>query len=313
MLGEERINFKEERKNFNEKKIIFNEEKGAMPKAGNGWILYTRQESIRNRHYIDLYRRAGEIYGITMALGIYQPGGLLDQNAGSWFEKLLSQARPAFVINRTRDYLLAKAFELHGVPVYNHSLVAELGNDKAKAYRFMQQRGIPMMRTVYGLETPRQFPVVVKSTGGHGGTEVFYIPGKREWQEWKQDQCRQGEDYIVQQTASDLGRDLRVYIVGNQITAAILRTSDSDFRSNYCLGGKEELYELSDAQKKLVRAVAAPLDIGMAGIDFIFHHGQMMFNEIEDMAGARGLYELSDYDIAQDYMRYIHNEMSRLV
>lgn len=289
-------------------KIVFDEE-GTIP-VGNGWILYTRQESIRNRHYIDLYRKAGEIYGIALTLGIYQPGSFPDQNAGSWLKKLLDQAKPAFVINRTRDYLLARALEAHGVPVYNHSLVAELGNDKAKAYRFMQQRGIPMMPTFYGLEVPRQFPVVVKSADGHGGTEVFYIPGVHEWQEWKQERSRPDQDYIVQQPASDLGRDLRVYIVGNRITAAILRTSDSDFRSNYCLGGKEELYELSGAQKELVRAVAAPLDIGMAGVDFIFHHGHMMFNEIEDMAGARGLYELSDYDIALDYIGYIRKEMS---
>lgn len=279
--------------------------------AASGWILYTRQESIRNRHYIDLYRKAGEKYGMAVTLGIYQPDNCRGQTGIYWLKQWISQVKPAFVINRTRDYLLAKDFEALGVPVYNHSFVAELGNDKAKAYRFMQKRGIPMMPTFYGLQTPKQFPVIVKTSGGHGGTEVFYIPDRYKWQEWKQEQYKQGQEYVVQQPASDLGRDLRVYIVGNQITAAVLRTSGSDFRSNYCLGGKEEMYELSDAQRKLVESVAAPLDIGMAGIDFVFHYGHLMFNEIEDMAGARGLYELSDYDIAQDYIGYIDKEMRK--
>lgn len=279
--------------------------------AACGWILYTRQESIRNRHYIDLYRKAGEKYGMEIVLGIYQPDSCRKQTGISWLKHWISQVMPAFVINRTRDYLLAEAFEALGVPVYNHSFVAELGNDKAKAYRFMQKRGIPMMPTFYGLQTPNQFPVIVKTSGGHGGTEVFYIPDRYKWQEWKQEQYKQGQEYVVQQPASDLGRDLRVYIVGNQITAAVLRTSGSDFRSNYCLGGKEEMYELSDVQRKLVESVATPFDIGMAGIDFVFHHGHLMFNEIEDMAGARGLYELSDYDIAQDYLGYIDKELRK--
>ena len=47
----------------------------------------------------------------------------------------------------------------------------------------------------------------------------------------------------------------------------------------------------------------------MAGIDFIFHQGQMIFNEIEDVAGARSLYSLTDYDIVDDYVSYIQEEL----
>lgn len=279
-------------------------------KARCGWILYTKEESVRNRPYIDLYRRAGELYQIKIALGIYKPPVCWDEAAKGELRRLWERARPAFIINRTRDYRISEAFESFGAPVYNSSLVARLGNDKKAAYRFMQGRDIPIMPTVYGLQMPKQFPVIVKSAGGHGGTEVFYISDKSQWQEfveWKR--SRPEEEYIIQKPASDLGRDLRVYIVGNQIKAALLRTSSQDFRSNHCLGGKEERYELSPAQKSLVYAVAKPLDIGMAGIDFLFHHGQLVFNEIEDMAGARGLYELTDYDIAQDYIRYICSQI----
>lgn len=274
-----------------------------------GWILYTAQEQIRNRHYIDLYCKAGETYGMTIIPGIYQSPKCWDTKAICWLKQFIVKTKPIFIINRTRDYLLSSTFETLGVPVYNHSLVARLGNDKADAYRFMQQRGIPLMPTSYGLQMPKQFPVIIKSVNGHGGSEVFYIAEKSKWQDWKQGQYIRGQDYIVQQPASDLGRDLRVYIVGNRITASVLRTSNQDFRSNYCLGGKEELYELSEEQRKLVKTVIEPLDIGMAGIDFIFHHGQMMFNEIEDMAGARGLYKLSDYDIARDYVKYIYTHV----
>ena len=48
----------------------------------------------------------------------------------------------------------------------------------------------------------------------------------------------------------------------------------------------------------------------MAGIDFVFHKGRMIFNEIEDVAGARSLYSLTDYDIVDDYISYIQEELS---
>ena len=52
------------------------------------------------------------------------------------------------------------------------------------------------------------------------------------------------------------------------------------------------------------------LDIGMAGIDFIFHHGRMVFNEIEDAAGARALYTLTDYDLVEDFVGCICSRIS---
>ena len=57
-----------------------------------------------------------------------------------------------------------------------------------------------------------------------------------------------------------------------------------------------------------MQRAADGLSIGMAGIDFIFDHGRMVFNEIEDMAGARGLYSLTDYDIVDEYIGFIQEE-----
>ena len=46
--------------------------------------------------------------------------------------------------------------------------------------------------------------------------------------------------------------------------------------------------------------------IGMAGIDFILaKDGSLVFNEIEEMAGSRMLYECTDYDIVKDYVQWI--------
>lgn len=282
-----------------------------------GWILYADGDSSFNAHYIDLYRNACQKRGMFIQLGSYHPAVFAAAAADKSRQvyEMPDSKRPEFVINRTRDYRLAEFLEAQGIRVFNHSQVARLGNNKAEAYRYMQRKGIPVMLTLYTAQTPPPwYPAVIKSCDGHGGTEVYLIRDEAGWKEWKQNlpvfggrNC--GRQYVVQQAASDLGKDVRVYIVGNRIAAAVMRTSETDFRSNYCLGGSVELYELSGKERMLVQRTIAGLSIGMAGIDFIFHEGEMVFNEIEDMAGARGLYSLTDYDIVDEYIHYIWEEL----
>lgn len=288
-----------------------------QPRRGiHGWILYTAGDSGINPHYIRLYENACEKRGMSICQGLYEPSLLSDEAAVCRLKELLLCDMPAFVVNRTRDWRLAQRLEAMGIRVFNHSRIARLGNDKAQAYRYMAKKGIPVMPTLYGTDMPpRWYPAVVKSCGGHGGTEVYLLRDKAMWEEWKakeQEQKSAGQrtQYVIQQAASDLGRDVRVYMVGDKIAAAVLRTSQTDFRSNYCLGGSVKLYGLSVKERELVRRAAAGLSIGMAGIDFIFHEGSMVFNEIEDMAGARGLYSLTDYDIVDEYIGYIQEELA---
>ena len=69
------------------------------------------------------------------------------------------------------------------------------------------------------------------------------------------------------------------------------------------------MYELSSEETGLVKEIISELDIGMAGVDFIFHHGRPVFNEIEDMVGARMLYALTDDNIVDTYVSYIRRDL----
>ena len=44
----------------------------------------------------------------------------------------------------------------------------------------------------------------------------------------------------------------KVYVIGGKIITAMLRISDKDFRSNFCLGGRAEVYNLSDEEREKV-------------------------------------------------------------
>jgi ribosomal protein S6--L-glutamate ligase/gamma-F420-2:alpha-L-glutamate ligase len=188
-----------------------------------------------------------------------------------------------YIINRTNDFKVGKRFEAKGIKVFNSADFTALANDKQACYDFMQANGIEIMPTRYA--TP---PFVKKPKNGHGGEGVVMCGSTDEYD----------ENMVCQKPASDLGRDLRVWVINGKIITSILRVSKTDFRSNFCLGGEAIPYEMNAEETALVEKIISLLYGGFYyGIDFVFNNGKIVFNEIEDAVGARMIYEKTDIDI----------------
>ena len=233
-------------------------------------LIYTPEEARRN---------AFAVNKITSALGAKLVTPDFDGEAD-------------FVINRTNDYKIAEKFESRGIRVFNPSKFSRIANNKQNCYDFMEKNSIEIMPTRYC-----EPPFVKKPVDGHGGQGVVMCRDKSEYDE----AC------VCQKPASDLGRDLRVWVIGGKIITAILRESKDDFRSNYCLGGNAVPYELSESERAHVNRIISLLDGDYYGIDFVFNNGKIIFNEIEDTVGARMVYDKTDIDILGLYCEYIKN------
>lgn len=199
-----------------------------------------------------------------------------------------------YVINRTNDYKIAEFYEQTGVRVFNPSAFSKLANNKQLCYDFMEQNGIEILPTRYG--TP---PFVKKPVDGHGGRGVVMCCSAAEFD----------EAMVCQKPASDLGRDLRVWVIGGEIITAVLRVSKTDFRSNYCLGGEAVPYILSRDETAQINRIISLLNGDYYGMDFVFNNGKIVFNEIEDTVGARMVYDKTDIDIIKLYCDYIKRVM----
>lgn len=213
--------------------------------------------------------------------------------------------KPAMVIARTRDFRLSRMLERMGIKVCNSSYVCEVCNDKAITYQVVAELGIPVMETYFdeaGMQR-LEYPYVVKSVDGHGGTEVFLV--KNDVEEKQYLQQLKDHRFVVQRLASDTGIDVRVYVCGGKIIRAMKRQSNKDFRSNFCLGGEASVYEMDEKMISYVEKLQEHFQFDYAGIDFIFDHGEPIFNEIEDVVGARMLYTHTDIDIVKIYVDYL--------
>ncbi|MGN1329060.1 MAG: RimK family alpha-L-glutamate ligase [Eubacterium sp.] len=238
----------------------------------SGILIYTKEEAKRNKFAVEKFRENLDVI-------------LVNENY---------REEADFVINRTNDYKIAEFYEDKGIRVFNPSSLSRLANDKQLCYEFMQSHGVPIMPINYD-----GIPAVKKKIDGKGGAEVFMIDKKEPFE----------KDYVYQMPCDTLGKDLRVWVIGGEIICSILRESDSDFRSNFCLGGKAMPYNLNEKETALVKKIISLINADYIGIDFLFHNGELVFNEIEDTVGARMVYEKTDIDILNSYCKYIKNRL----
>ena len=258
------------------------------------WILYDKADLDSNRFFADRLKASGDELGLECSIVTV--------------DEIDYDDAPEIVISRIRDSDILSQLEDYGSTVYNRSSVCRICNDKAFTYSFVRGLGVPILPYSFpGEELPDGPPWVVKSCLGHGGTEVFRA-------ETEEDVIRlcsrlEGRKPIVQSFAGDPGRDLRVYVLGGRVIASVLRSSDTDFRANFKLGGRAELVEPPEEALSAVRRIVPELMADFIGIDFVFSDGRPYLNEIEDVVGTRMIYSLTDMDPAKMYMEYIARAM----
>ena len=101
---------------------------------------------------------------------------------------------------------------------------------------------------------------------------------------------------------------MRVYMLGGEAIAAVRRTSKTDFRSNFKLGGKVASVDIPPDAAEMARRLYDRLKFDFAGVDFIRDGGRWIFNEIEDVVGTRMLYATTALDAAKLLMRHAARE-----
>lgn len=253
------------------------------------YLLYEQKDTALNHAFITQLQQAARTHEIDLQLKI------LEQ-----FEETVVQ--PLFVWNRTRNHAIAEQFEARGIRVFNNSKTNMLANEKLLAQHHAKALGIPSIESF--TERPRtlEFPFIVKSVDGHGGTEVFLCENEAQHEEAR----RQMQTVLYQPYIESNSTDVRLWMLGGDVLAAVKRSGQNSFKSNYTLGGSIEKFDVPKELAQYVKTMADNLQSDYIGIDFIIGvDGQFYFNELEDPVGARSYYELYDRDLPVLLMAYI--------
>ncbi len=286
-----------------------------------GWLLYSEKDVEKNKGYIGFYKEEGIKLNIEIELIIVErlEFGVRNNEHYMLYENVPT-IKPDFVISRTIYPLLTKQIESMGIPVFNNSFVSEICNDKAKTYQYVAKLGIKMVDSafykgdrIHDILSNIEKPTVIKAVAGHGGSQVFLIDkcsndNDSTYVEQNKNviELLERSDFVVQPLTGSKNEDLRVYVIGKKIIAAILRRAKSGFKSNFSLGGEVMLYPLNEEEINIIERIIDIFDFDMVGIDFIIgDNGELIFNEIEDVVGARMLYQCTDINLVAMYLEYI--------
>lgn len=277
-----------------------------------GWLLYNREDREKNRFFADRLISEGAKRGLGMRLVLADEfrAGL---HGGSLCIEPEGSPPPAFAVNRTRDWRIARCLEAAGCRVFNSSEAARVCNDKTESHLLAAWLGLPQADMAFRRNEPADirthglgYPVVLKSPYGHGGSEVFLANGEDELVALASGLvCGR---VILQKLCGRPGEDVRVYVLGGKVFAAVKRKAASGFRANLSLGGIAEPYDLDAAGRGMAERILRALPLDYAGIDFLLdENGGLLFNELEDAVGSRALYGLGLCDTAELLLKYIDN------
>ncbi|AEM73512.1 ATP-grasp domain-containing protein [Caldicellulosiruptor acetigenus] len=283
-----------------------------------GILLYNREDFYKNKWFAE--RIVDNAKQLDMEIKVI----LTDEiNLIIDSDKLLVTHRgeellkPDFVINRSRDSVIGYHFQIIGSTVFNSPQITEVCNNKARTHQIVNSHGIPSVKTLICNRkyfspsyVELKFPIVIKSSSGHGGLEVYKVDCMNELLDKISILSEDG--FILQELCSNPGKDIRVYVIGKEVIASVIRYSIEDFRANISLGGNSSVYNLSEKDLEIVNKIINIFNFDFVGIDFILDsNNNLLFNEIEDVVGTRALYKHYNFDITKKFLEYIKNELTK--
>jgi ribosomal protein S6--L-glutamate ligase len=213
---------------------------------------------------------------------------------------------------------LIKQFELAGITVINKKSAVIRAKNKLQSLQTLSRNKIPIPKT-YVLRTPEHideivkdigsYPVIIKTMSGSHGMGVSIVEKKRGLTSLI-DMMVNGEgsapltvqEYVKEST----GKDIRVFIVGKRIIAAMERIAvkKGEFRSNFQLGGRVRVIEMSRKEKDVAFAAIKACELDIAGVDILRTSTGPKVLEVNSNPGLEGITKASGRDIAGEMIKY---------
>jgi len=106
------------------------------------------------------------------------------------------------------------------------------------------------------------------------------------------------------------GWDLRVFVIDNQVIAAMKRYAADGWRSNIALGGRAERVILNKDEEKLAIDAATAVGCPIAGVDLLRGKDGMYVIEVNAVPGWQALSEVSGADVAEAIIDYVFQVVS---
>ena len=236
--------------------------------------------------------------------------------------------KPDFVLFWDKDVKLASYLESENIRVFNRSDSIKNCDDKSLTYLKLRNKNIKMPKTIFSplmyyhdiykdeeyidyILNNLSFPFVYKECYGSFGKQVYLINDKNELI----DRIKKSDTWpfeMQELVKSSFGKDIRVYVVGNEIVGGMKRINkNGDFRANLEIGGVSEKCNLNDRQAKMALTVVSELKLDFAGVDILFgENEEPVLCEVNSNAFFIGFNKTLNLNVADYIFKHILKTLS---
>ncbi len=211
---------------------------------------------------------------------------------------------------------VVRQFEMMGVYPANESQAITRARDKLRSMQLLARAGVGMPVSSFAhstqdidglLDVVGGAPVVVKLLEGTQGLGVV-LAETRKAAESVIGAFRQLDANILVQefVAEARGADIRAFVVGGKVVAAMRRQGGPDeFRSNLHRGGTAEAIKLTPRQRATAVKAAKTMGLNIAGVDIVQStHGPLVL-EVNSSPGLQGIESVSGVDVADHIIAFL--------
>jgi ribosomal protein S6--L-glutamate ligase len=198
--------------------------------------------------------------------------------------------------------------------VLNSPIALEGCIDKYLALAKMEAAGLPVPPTIVCQDADAALDayarlggdVVIKPLFGSEGRGMVRISEEElAWRTFKTLERIQAVLY-VQKFIPHQNWDLRVFVLGGKVLAAMRRSTKEGWRTNVAQGGQAEKVSLNSDQERLAVQAAQALGAQAAGVDLLQSAtGQWFVLEVNAVPGWRALAPATGVDVAKALVQYV--------
>ncbi|MEL7488631.1 MAG: RimK family alpha-L-glutamate ligase, partial [Pseudomonadota bacterium] len=115
---------------------------------------------------------------------------------------------------------------------------------------------------------------------------------------------------LVQQFVKEAGgQDVRCFVVGEKVVAAMLRKGkEGDFRSNLHRGGTAQMVKISPEERKTAITAAKTMGLKVCGVDLLRSNSGPVVMEVNSSPGLEGLEKATGKDVAGMIIEYLEKD-----
>ncbi len=211
---------------------------------------------------------------------------------------------------------VVRQFEQMDVFCANSSAGISNSRDKLRSLQILSRHKIGMPPTTFvrdkkdvlpAIERVGGAPVIIKLLEGTQGVGVILADSAKIAEAIIETLQSTKQNVLVQRfVAESKGRDIRAFVVGDQVVAAMRRVAQGqEFRSNVHRGGQTQPLELDEEYSATAIRAAQIMGLRVAGVDMLEGKNGPQILEVNSSPGLEGIEGCTQLDVAGAIIDYI--------